>query len=138
MTDTELNEVRHLKRRINDAEQRLMLLRSAVSKTTPHLDGLPHARPPTSNVEYLLAQIIDIERDIKSLREELELAAARLACRLYRMPLTTREYSVIVLRYVACMTFRDIQFELHMSDATVFYHHRNATKKILKPTVESQ
>lgn len=138
MTEAELNEVRDLKRRIVELEKRLRSLTLSVEKLSPVLDGMPHARSPCSRVEFLATQIIETERELKNLREEMEVAAARLTCRLYKMPLTSREYSVVALRYVACMRFRDIQFELHMSDARMWFLHREALKKILDRSLEKQ
>lgn len=76
------------------------------------------------------------EEDLSDLRGQMAEMAGRLMCRLRRAALTVREYEVVSLRYVACMNFRDIETELGMSDATVFFHHRNALKKILEPTIE--
>ena len=135
MTESELNEVRELRRELVNGEQKLRTLREQMARLTARLDGLPHAQATTSPLELLTVKIVDLERELDEMRGRMETSSAQLTYRLSFVPLTPREFSVAVLRYVSCMNFRDIQFELRMSDATVFFHHRNALKKILEPTV---
>ena len=138
MTESELNEVRELRRELVNGEQKLRMLREQAARLTARLDGLPHAQATTSPLELLTVKIVDLERELDEMRAMMNLTAESLIYRLSLVPLTPREFSIVALRYVSCMNFRDIQFELRLSDATVFFHHRNALKKIFEPTVALQ
>ena len=135
MTEAELNEVRELKKEIQAAERQLRILKTAAENLVPVLDGLPHAQNPKSRVASIATLIIDAERALTTLKEKLDSTGAKLIARIRREPLTTREQEILILRYVACMNFRDIEFKLHLSDARVFSYHRSALKKV---TVDRQ
>lgn len=130
MTEQELNSVRELKKRIRDLESHLQSLRTAAENLTPILDGLPHSTERKSRVEKIALMIVEEERELEDLREAAADAAVTLARRIKHADLTFQEREVAMLRYVACMNFRDIEAKLHMSDARIFFLHRQAEKKI--------
>ena len=130
MTEAELNEARELKKKIQSEERQLQILRTAAENLAPVLDGLPHAQNHSSRVAQIATLVIDAERSLNALKEKLDAIGAALTKKIRREPLTTREQEILILRYVACMNFRDIELALHLSDAGVFFHHRNALKKL--------
>lgn len=130
MTEMELNEARELKKQIRAEESHLQTLRAAAENLVPVLDGMPHAQNPKSRVAHIATLLIDAEQTLAALKEQLDIIAARLAEKIRCAPLTPREQEILILRYVACMNFRDIEFKLHLSDARIFYLHRQALSKI--------
>lgn len=132
MTKTELNGARELRNKIRDEERRLLTLRLSAENLVPILDGLPHGTDVKSRVENLAVKIMESERELIRLRKEFGQAAFTLEEKINRSELDALEKSILTLRYVACMNFLDIQDKLKISDATTFYVHRTATRKILK------
>lgn len=130
MTERELNEVRELKKQIQVEERRLQALRAAAENLVPILDGMPHAKNRKSRVANIAALIIEEEQSLNKMRENVDNTSAELAEKIRNEPLTSREKEILILRYVACMNFRDIEFKLHLSDARIFYLHRSALRKI--------
>lgn len=141
MTVTELNSVRDLRQRIREQERRLRALRLSVENLTPILDGMPHSRSPTSRVEKITVKILEAERELELLRAECANAAEVLTEKISAANLESQEQTILIMRYVACMNFRDIEFELGLSDARIFFLHRNSLRKIKadfsKATVEN-
>lgn len=130
MTERELNAVRELKQQIHAEERRLQVLRTAAESLVPVLDGMPHARSQSSRVAKIVTLIIEAEQALNALKETLDNVSTELVTKIRRAPLTTREQEILILRYVACMNFLDIEGELHLSDARIFYHHRQAVNKM--------
>lgn len=139
MTHAELNRPRELKQQILREQCRLQTLRTSADNIALVQDGMPHNRGQNSRVEKIATFIIEIENEIAALKAEFETACVSLARKLRDEDLTAQEMSVITLRYVACMNFRDIERELDMSDARVFYTHRHALKSMFsRATVARQ
>jgi len=130
MTEKELNAARELKKLIQDREQRLIGLRASAQNLVPANDGQPRSQTPSSRVEKLAIKILDADEKLNCLRRQFDEAAAQIALEIYNADLTAQEQAVLIARYVDCVTFRAIQFRLHLSDAHVFYLHRCACKKI--------
>lgn len=129
MTTAELNKVRDLREKIRDLEWHLADLRKIAENLAPIQDGMPHAQSTNSKVEKLALRIVEIGKEISALQEEMDAAAAWLLNELKKF-LHGQELRIMTLRYVACKHFRDIQFELDLSDSRVFYYHRQALKKL--------
>lgn len=127
MTETELNAVRDLQVMIREKEQRLRLLEESLTNPVPIRDGLPRGKNLSRLMEQLGTETLELER----LRERLNEAKANLTLTICAANLDARETAIIHRRYVRCMRFRDIGFELAWSDATVFSLHRKAVRKIL-------
>lgn len=138
MTQVELSRPRELKQQIDFEEQRLKTLLTTADNIVQVLDGMPHARRQTSRVEKVATLIVEIEEKIAALKAEFETACVNLARKLREENLTSQELNVVTLRYVACMNFRDIEFELNMSDARVFYTHRHALKSMFSRATVGQ
>lgn len=131
MTELELNSARDLRQKIRDLEWRLDALRADAENLVPILDGLPHGTDIKSRVENLAAKILDGEKELMTLREQFGREAFALDDKIIHSDLDALEQAVLNLRYVACLNFLDIQDRLRISDATVFYIHRTAKRKIL-------
>ena len=132
MTEEELNSARDLQKRIRDIEWRLLpMLRADADNLVPILDGLPHGTDIKSRVENIAVKIYDTEQELIRLHEEFLKTALGIDDKINKSDLDALEKAVLNLRYVACLRFLDIQEHLQISDATTFYVHRTARKKIL-------
>ena len=132
MTRGELETVRQLKEELRREEGRLQTLRLSIESLNKLLDGMPHACRVASPTERLAAQIVDSERRLGSLQMKMIEEAGRLLTAIKNSPLGRREQEVLILRYVQCMTFRDISLRLEVSDAHVYRLHDAAAEKILQ------
>lgn len=128
MTEKELNSVRELNKQIRRQEQHLQALRLSAENLVPILDGLPHSNEAKSRVEKIALMIIESERELDSLRAQLDRASEDLPARIHDEISDVQERTVLLLRYVACMRFRDIAFQLEMSERRVFQIHHDALK----------
>ena len=141
MTERELNEVRDLRDKIREKEWHAETLRRTADDLVPVRDGLPKDKTPHSRVESLIVKVRTLEQEADNLRGEMAEAAIRLTDKL-SATLKGQELQVMTLRYVNCQRFLDIQEALDLSDARVFYLHRQALKKLKsnnsKVTVEVQ
>lgn len=132
MTEQELNGARELRERIRDIERRILpMLKADAENLVPVLDGLPHGTDIKSRVENIAVKILDSEKELIRLREEFLKTAMDIDEKLNESNLDALEKAVLNLRYVACLNFLAIQNELQISDATTFYIHRTARRKIL-------
>lgn len=131
MTQAELNKVRNLRDEVDAEKQRLATLRLAVQNLSPVLDGMPHTPTQSSRVEKLAVLILDSERDLDELLVCLEDACVELSRKLKTAPLDPIEHKILVLRYVACMSFTEIEDAVNLSEARVFYWHRQGVQKLL-------
>ena len=132
MTEKELNSVRELNKQIRRQEQHLQALRLSAENLVPILDGLPHSNEAKSRVEKIALMIIENERELENLRAQLDRASEDLPARIHDEVSDVQERTVLLLRYVACMRFRDIAFQLERSEARVFQIHHDVLKKILR------
>ena len=132
MTEKELNSVRELKEQIRAKEWRLQALKTQAENVVPVLDGLPHATEVKSRVERLALQIVTLELELPTLREQFANAAFELGAKIDAAPLDAKAKAVLSLRYVSCLNFQDIWLKLNANDAQVFYLHRKALKIFLK------
>ena len=131
MTERELNKARELKERIRELERHIAALRLSAADIVPGLDGMPHGTDIKSKVEKLAARLVDEERELESIRAELCAAAIHIATQIQAADLKRKEKTVLILRYVTCMNFRDISFQLGLSDATTFRLHHDGIKKMI-------
>lgn len=131
MTQAELNKVRNLRDEVDAEKQRLATLRLAVQNLSPVLDGMPHTPTQSSRVEKLAVLILDSERDLDELLVCLEDACVELSRKLKNAPLDPIEHKILVLRYVACMSFTEIEEAVNLSEARVYFWHRQAVQKLL-------
>lgn len=133
MTEAELNAVRDLRDEIRFRLIHMSELRRTAGDLVPVLDGMPHDKSTASRTEKIALKLVEAELEIENLRGELETAKAKLSATLQEM-LSGLELEVMMMRYVDCKNFRDIQFELNLSDNRVFYLHRRALQNISQNT----
>ena len=131
MTERELNEVRELRSEINDLERKIELMRGALMNIVPLRDGMPQGHDLDSRVEKTVVQIGTLEEELLELKKRRELAKIKITAAICAASLSDKEAAVIYRRYVKCMRFRDICFELNYSDAYVFYLHKHALRKLI-------
>ena len=131
MTEKELNSVRVLHEQIQAVEKQLSTLRKHAEDITPKLDGLPHATTIQSKVENLALKIVERCKELEALHEQIIAATADLTQKICDKIKNPQERTVIIFRYISCMTFRDIGFEMGKSDARVFQLHHDALEKII-------
>lgn len=131
MTERELNEVRELQSAINDLEQKIMLVRDSLMNIVPLRNGVPQERDLNSRTEKLMVQIGALEENLLELKKRRAVAEMKISAQICAAGLSRKETEVVYRRYVKCMRFRDIGFELKYSDAHVFYLHRHALKKLI-------
>ncbi len=131
MTERELNEVRELRSQIGDLERKIKLMRGALMNIVPQRNGMPQGQSFDSRIEKLTVEIGEQKEKLLELKKRLELAIVKITSAICAVGLSSNEEAVIYRRYVKCMRFRDIGFELKYSDAHVFYLHRHALRKLI-------
>lgn len=131
MTEKELNSVRDLNKQIRDLENHLATMRKRAEDITQTLDGMPHATTIQSKIENLALKIVEGGKELEILHQQIISATARLTEKICREVTDPQERTVVILRYVSCMHFRDIGFQLGKSDATIFRIHHDALTKLI-------
>ena len=130
MTERELNIVRDLNAQIRELETHLVTLRRCIENLSPKLDGLPRSTTIQSQVEKIALEIVESSRELEALREQILFATAKLTNEICRAVVAPQERTVLILRYVACMNFRDISFQLNFSDRKVYALHHDGLKNL--------
>lgn len=130
MTERELNEVRALNDSIRNLNSKSEMLRDALINVVPARDGLPQAQTQNSRIEQLTSQILELEEELLELKKQCAAAKLKITSAICAANLSRKEAAVLQRRYVKCMRFRDIGFELNYSDAQVFRLHGSALKKM--------
>ena len=128
MTEQELNSVRELKKKIRDVESQLQALRTAAENLVPILDGLPHSNEAKSRVEKIALSLVETERELDNLREKIIVVKSQLTDKILREVEDTTYQTLLVLRYVECLSFKETARRMHFSLRYVFKLH----DKILK------
>ena len=128
MTEQELNQVRELNVKIKTIENQLSILRKRAEDLVPKRDGLPHSSGIHSKVESLALKIVEASEGLPALHEQITQAAAVLTEKICREVDEPNQRTVLILRYVFCMNFRDISFQTGYSDRKVFALHHDALK----------
>ena len=134
MTEQELNSVRDLKKRIRDLETRLQTLRLSAENLVPILDGLPHSTEAKSRVEKLALEIVEKESELTALREQIILDKSRLADLILREVKDPALQTLLILRYVECLSFRETARRMSYSLRHVFNVHERFLKSAYAET----
>ena len=130
MTEQELNAVRDLSKQIADLERYVSNLRKRAANITPDLDGMPRRTGVISRVELLALEIVDCEKELEELKGKLVSVGGNLLAHITKHVPDLNQRTVLILRYISCMRFRDISFELDKSDARIYQIHRDALKTL--------
>ena len=121
--NAELNIVRELKKILTKEEQRLNSLRINALNITPVIDGLPHAKTAQSKVERNALRIIESEQEVETLRAEMVQAKSTLADKIMSQVDEPNYQTLLVLRYVECLSFREIARRMHFVLRNLFNLH---------------
>ena len=129
MTVEELNSVLTLKAKLERERAKLEDLKFCAASAVPSkLSDVPRSKTKTSPTENFAVKIVEAENHIAKLEIELDEARASLALKLQSelrdSPSLWR--SVLVRRYCACMTFKDIGTSLHFTTDYIHFLHRQA------------
>ena len=116
--------------KIKTIENQLSILRKRAEDLVPKRDGLPHSSDIKSKVESLALKIVEASEGLPALHEQITKAAAILTEKICREIDEPNQRTVLIFRYVFCMNFRDISFQLDKSDATIFRLHHDALKNL--------
>lgn len=126
MTEQDLNRVRDLNKKIRDLEKLLATLRSRAEDIVPARDGMSKPTDIQSKVENLALKIVEKTIELESLHRQILEATATLTESICRRISEPNQRAVMLLRYVHCMRFRDIAFQLGKSDARIYQLHHDA------------
>ena len=126
----DINVARRLTKEIKRLEAELATLQRAAQDLVPVRDGQPKGQSQTSTVEKLVERLVSKEMEIYDLRSHLDAVKVELINRICAVDMADYEKRVLLLRYVSCMNFRDICFELDYSDARIYQWHRAGLEKL--------
>ena len=126
----EITAARDLREEIQTLERRMETLRATAQDLVPIRDGLPKGKVTSSAVERLAVKILNLEEYLRGLQEKLAAVKIHLIEEISAAPLKEMERRVLMMRYVNCMRFRDICFDLNKSDARIYQWHRAGLEKM--------
>lgn len=128
MNEQELNEARELCKQIRALERHLEALRLSMENIVPVLDGMPHATEAKSKVERIALRIIDSEQELEALRGALEQAKTHLANVIMTKVDNPSHQTLLFLRYVSCLSFKETARRMRCSLRHVFRLHEQFLK----------
>lgn len=129
MTEQELFSVREMKSGIKALEKKLQTLRMSAGNLVPIIDGLPHATQAKSRVERISLMIVECERELDNLRDRLIKAKSDLADKIMCEVSEPVLQTLLVLRYVECLPFKDIAHRMVFGLRYIFKLHDKILKK---------
>ena len=129
MNFLEINKARELSERIRGLEKKIESLRVSRNNIVPVLDGMPHASEVKSKVEKLALRIVEGERELDDLRTQFENEKTRIAFEIMAAIDEPLEQATLLLRYVSCLSFRDIARRLRCNLRQVFKIYYATSKK---------
>ena len=131
MTEQELNRVRELKKRIRDVESHLQSLQTAAENLVPILDGLPHSTEAKSRVEKIALSLVETEHELDKLRGQLILTKTELAEKILREVEDATYQTLLVLRYVECLSFKETARRMHFTLRHIFRLHDKILENVI-------
>lgn len=134
MTVEELNIVRELNKKIRIVENRLEELKNNAENIVPIIDGLPHAKAAQSKVEKVALRTVETERELEILRAELIQAKSALADKIMSQVSEPIYQTLLMLRYVAGLSYRETARRMRITLRHVFRLH----EKFLKCHIAAQ
>lgn len=118
-----LNSVWELKLKYERETRRLEDLRFFAQPSAPPLDGMPHAPAQSSKVEKLATLIVDAERTLTTIAEQIEAQKVKLLSLLDQTSMEELPQRVISYRYVGCQSFNAIAKLLHYTRQYILRLH---------------
>lgn len=112
------------RREVRRQERLIEHLRGLQGLTARPLDGLPKSKSQSSHVEKIVAQIVDGEKNLSDLRDELLELQDALTAEIYRRVTNLSAVEVLVARYIFGKTFSQIAGKMFLSERRVYKLHR--------------
>ncbi|MBR3746219.1 MAG: hypothetical protein IKN27_04580 [Selenomonadaceae bacterium] len=128
MIGKELNTVHELKKKIRDVERRLQSLRTAAENLVPVLNGLPHSKGAKSRVEKIALDIVATEHELELLRGQMPLMKSELADKILHEVNAPDLQTLLILRYVECLSFNEIARRMKYGLRHIFRLHEKFFK----------
>lgn len=128
MTEQELNAVRELNKKIRALETRLRDVRNSAENIVPILDGLPKAAFAKSRVEKTALKAVEVERELEALRGQLPLLKSDLANKIMAEVDEPIRQTLLILRYIECLSFRETARRMRITLRHVFRVHEKFLK----------
>ena len=79
------------------------------------IDGLPHSTEAKSRVEKIALELVETEHELDNLRGQLILAKSELADKILREVEDTTLQTLLILRYVECLSFKETARRMHFT-----------------------
>ena len=130
MTGSELNVVRDLNKKIYDCRCQLETLRISAENLVPIIDGLPHAKQAKSRVEKIVLMIAENESELETLKAQIIQAKSDLADKITCNVGTPTLQTLLILRYVECLSFKETARRMKSSLRHVYRLHENFLKNV--------
>ena len=147
MTIEELNIVRKLKKQISDEEQKLQGFKDLAQSITPQatrvthreganeisytcLDAQPKGTSKDSRIETTVALIVDTEKIIENLKNQLEKETPLLIKKIQIEFPDGTEQRILINRYVVGKSFREIAQRMKYSLQHIFRIHTRILKSL--------
>ncbi|MBQ7198577.1 MAG: hypothetical protein IJS29_04875 [Selenomonadaceae bacterium] len=120
-----------LKREKENVEEKLKCVDDSLNRMTPYLDGLPNAKSADDRLARLIAEKLELENQLASLKEKLISAQVELIGGVLKVKgLTVDEENILIRRYGFCDDWAAITAAMCFSENHVFRLHRQALKKL--------
>lgn len=132
MTLEELNLVRELDKKKRDTERLLKALRISAENIVPIIDGLPHSTTIKSRVEKIALRAVETETKLEKLRGEIIQAKSDLADKIMSNFSEPVIQTLLMLRYVECLSFRETARRMHYSLRHIFNIHDKFLKDCIR------
>lgn len=138
MTIEELNAVRDIKFELVKAKRALDVWKRASSIKVPSNTGLSKTKTANSGVERIAIKIIEAENRVTALQEKLSLNQATLEEQIISEIGDSEHQALLILRYVECMSFKDIAKVMHYSEKHIYRLHDWITMDVKKNVSQCQ
>ena len=125
-----LNSVGELKLKYERETRRLEDLRFFAQPSAPPLDGMPHAPAQSSKVEKLATLIVDAERTLTTIAEQIEAQKFRLLSLLNQSHMKELSQRVLSYHYVGCQSFNAIAKLLSYSRRYIIELHDSGLRAL--------
>lgn len=107
-------------KKLHAQEKHLQALRMSTEKLVPILDRLPHSLEAKSRVEKIALEIIETETELTAMSEEYRVARTTLTNKILVTVGEPVLQTLLVLRYVQCLSYRETARRMHYTLRQVF------------------
>lgn len=125
MDEKDLYAVHDLKASIDAYKEELHNFQSLITVKTSVNDGMPKGSSGDSAVEWLAIRIADVTKKIDDLQAQFSVMAEKLEKRIRLEIDNVRAQTILILRYVDCMTFAEIAQAMSYSEKHIRRLHKN-------------